>query len=141
MILLGIIVFFTVFEALHEGFALNGKGTLAGVIEFIKLFILTLLVPFLMWYSKYDYYFQDWRHVAWFLPQFIFGWIFIRYAIFDFIHNAAAHLNLYHIGTVKLYDKLFAWLMNKKIKQPRPEFFWITRILLLAAGVSLILHL
>lgn len=142
MILLGIIVFFTVFEALHEGFALNGKGTLAGIIEFIKLFVLTLMIPFLMWYGKeYSYYFTDWRHLFWFLPQFIGGWICIRYAMFDFIHNAAARLNLYHIGTVKLYDKLLAWIMNEKIRQPRPRFFWITRTLLLAMGLSLILHL
>jgi hypothetical protein len=143
MVLLLIIIILTVLEALHEGLHHKGKKTIAGVIEFIKLFGISAMIPYFIWYDGYDYYFDNhWSIlVGRFMVPFVLGWITVRYAIFDFVHNAAAGLNLYHIGTTKLYDKLLAWLMNEKIKQPRNIHFWITRTLLLVVGVSLILHI
>lgn len=142
MVLLLTIVILTVFEAVHEGLVERNKKTIAGIIEFVKLAFIAVMIPFYMAYGHYDYYFQDWRHIIWFMVPFIIGWMSVRYALFDFIHNAAAGWNLYHIGTVKLYDRLIAWIVGDDfLDTPKPRFFWITRTLLLAVGVSLILHL
>jgi hypothetical protein len=141
MVLLATIVILTVFEAVHEGLVERGKKTIAGLIEFVKLAVIATLPVFYMGYMDYDYYYSDWRHLFWFLVPYYIGWMCIRYAIFDFIHNAAAGWNLYHIGTTKLYDRILSWWVDEKIATPRPRWFWITRTLLLAVGVSLILHL
>lgn len=141
MVLLLTIVILTLLEAVHEGLVERGLKTFGGLVEFIKLAFIAAMIPFYMGYGHYDYYFSDWRHLMWFLVPFIIGWMCIRYALFDFIHNAAAGWNLYHIGTTKLYDRVLSWFLDEKIAQPRPRFFWITRTLLLAVGISLIIRL
>ena len=142
MLLLGIIVFFTVLEAVHEGLALRGKGTIAGVIELVKLAGLPALIIIVYLDTQYDNdYFQpfdSWRFFRFFLPHLILGWIFVRYALFDGIHNIAAKLDLYYIGTVKFYDRFIGWLFRHQYPEPS---FWVPRIVLLLAGVSLLMRI
>jgi hypothetical protein len=142
MTLLWIIVFFTILEAVHEGLALRGKGTVAGMIEAIKLAGLPALIIVVYFDTQYDqdYFnpFYPWKFYRFFLPHFILGWLFVRYALFDGIHNLAAKLDLYYIGTVKFYDRILARITKKQYPGPT---FWIPRILLLAAGVSLLLRI
>ena len=65
MILLGIILFLTVFEAVHEGLHLNGKrsgssklGMWSGIVEMVKLAGLSAIILLLLWTKAYDNYFQ-----------------------------------------------------------------------------------
>lgn len=141
MLLLFTIFILTVLEAIHEGLAFNHKGTIAGLIEFVKLTAIALIIPVFLWTTQYDYYFTDWHHMIKFTVSMIIGWLAIRYAVFDFIHNLAAGLDLYYIGVTKLYDRVLAWIVGEKLRTPRPRFFWITRSLLLVLGVSVILYL
>lgn len=146
MILLAIILFLTIFEALHEGIALRGKnegdsklGTAAGVVEMFKLTGLALILPFLMWTDHYEYYFNSYRHFfLWFLPSYIIGWISLRYGIFDVIHNLSAGIDWKYIGKTKLYDKFLRWLTKK---QPPFHFHLWTRAILLVLGVALLIRL
>lgn len=145
MILLGIILFFTILEAIHEGLALQGKGTIAGVVEFVKLAGLTAIVAFMPMIvlndlELSDYYINPhkWHFWRFFLPEFVIGWICIRYALFDGIHNLAGKLKLYHKGTVKFYDRWITKLF--KNQYPGPSF-WVPRIVLFMLGVGLILQL
>ena len=101
MILLSIILFLTILEAVHEGLALRGKntgnsrlGTIAGIVEMVKLTGLALMIPFLMYIDDYDYYFSSYRHFfLWFLPSYFIGWMALRNGIFDVIHNLFAGID------------------------------------------------
>jgi len=152
MILLGIILFFTVLEAVHEGLALRGRRTgktiykkIAAGIEFIKLMGIPALVLFWPWLIRSDMYLEDyyinphtnhfWRTL---FVHLILGWTFIRFGIFNPILNLVAGLSIMHIGTVKLLDRLEKWIFRNQL--PGPSFF-IPRILLLAAGISLIFRI
>lgn len=145
MILLSIILFFTVLEAVHEGLALRGKKGIAAAIEFVKLMGLPVLVLFWPWLIRSDieladYYYNvhQWHFWRYLFVNLILGWTFIRFGIFNIILNISAGLPIMHVGTVKLIDKLETRIFKKMV--PGPSFF-IPRILLLAAGLSLILHL
>lgn len=145
MTLLGIILFFTVFEAVHEGLALRGKGTIAGVVEFVKLIGLTALVIFWPMIvmkdpNLWDYYANphSWHFWRYFVPELTIGWVCVRFSVFDIIHNLAGKLGLYHKGTVKFYDRWINWIFRNQYPEPS---FWVPRIVLLGLGLGLILKL
>jgi hypothetical protein len=146
MILIIIIVFLTVMEAIHEGLALRGKnegssrlGTIAGIVEMIKLAGMVVIVMFLLYTKRYDsYYDQMWKFWAYFLPSLLVGWGGIRYALFDFFHNWFAHLDIWYIGKMKLFDKMMGKLLKRQVK---PRFFVITRLWFIVLGVAVLLHL
>lgn len=144
MFILIIIVCLTLLEAIYEGLFLLGKKTLSGVIEFIQRAAIPVMIVLIFFDQKYDYYFDDGpNRIFWiyFLPKFVIGWLAIRYALFDAAHNLAAKIDLYHIGTVKLYDRLLFWIVRKKLQTYPAIFFWFTRLICLALGVSLILRI
>jgi len=145
MDLLIIIFGLTLLEATHEGYALKGRrlgisifGTIAGVIEFIKHVGIVIMVVYLLHCFTYAYHFQSFKWIFLFTGQLALGWAALRYSVFDFAHNLAAGIPLFYIGNMKLYDKFLQWLLKRQIKS---RFFIITRIVLLAAGLSLILRL
>lgn len=145
MKLLAIILFFTILEAVHEGLAMRGRGTVAGVVEFVKLMGLPALVLFWPWLiradmelSDYYYNVHTWHFWRYLVVHLIIGWVCIRYAIFDGIHNIAGKLGLYHIGTVKFYDRWLAKLFKNQYPEPS---FWVPRLVLLGLGVGLIFQL
>lgn len=146
MILLSIILFLTIFEAVHEGLALRGKndgssrlGTIAGLVEMVKLTGLVGIVMLLIYTPKYDYYLSSPHHFwVWFTIPLVIGWLALRYSIFDWIHNLCAGLDWKYIGKTKLYDKFLRWLTKKQ--PPFPFHFW-TRLILLGLGLGLILKL
>ena len=161
MKLIGFILFLTVLEAVHEGLRLranhvgldirlNGEQTVlkalriitwAGIIEMIKLAGMVVIIILCLADIKYEDYFwyQNQRHL-WlgFIPSLILGWAFIRYAIFDFVHNACAGLELCYVGKTKLFDKFFNRLLRK---QEPTFFFWWTRVIFLLVGLSLIIKI
>jgi len=142
MILLSIILFLTITEALHEGLQLRYAGTdklwVPGIIEFIKLLGIVIMIPLLIWYDGLDYYFKYsetlWRN---FIPTLFFGWSFIRYAIFDPIFNKVAGLPIFYVGSTKLFDKIMK----------APERLWgaffhgWTRLILGVTGIAIIYQL
>jgi hypothetical protein len=146
MILLSIILFLTILEAVHEGLALRGKiqgssrlGTIAGLVEMVKLTGLVAIVLLLLHTGRYDDYLHSgWHFWRWLALQLVLGWLCIRYSIFDFIHNIAAGLSLVYIGKTKLYDKFLRWLT--KTTPPFAFHFW-TRVVCLGVGLGLILKL
>ena len=139
MILLGIILFLTVLEAVHEGLALRGKGNLAGKVEMFKLAGIVAIILWALATDKHQLY-QDngFWYMIWHLAvPLIIGWAFIRYAIFDFIYNACAGLPLTYIGKTKDFDLWFAKITRKQ--EPK-FFFWWTRPIFLLTGLSVILR-
>ena len=145
MILLSIILFFTVLEAVYEGLALRGFKKVAAVIEFIKLMGIPALVLFWPWLIRSDMELEDyytnphtWHFWRYLFVHLVLGWTFIRFGIFNIIYNKAAGLPIIHIGTVKLLDRLEKRIFNNQY--PGPSFF-VPRIILLALGLGLIFQL
>jgi len=145
MILLSIILFFIVFEAVHEGLAFRGKKRIAAAVEFVRLMGVPALVLFWPWLIRSnielaDYYYNvhTWHFWRYLFVHLILGWTFIRFGIFNIIFNISAGLPIMHVGTVKLIDRLEKRIFKTQL--PGPSFF-IPRILLLAAGISLILRI
>ena len=146
MILLSIILFLTIFEAIHEGLALRGEitgtsrlKTIAGLVEMVKLTGLVGIVMLLIYTPAYDYYLSTPRHFfVWFMIPLVIGWLSLRYAVFDFTHNLCAGLAITYIGKTKLYDKFLRWLTRK---QPPFQFHLWTRFILLLLGLGLIIRL
>jgi len=154
MKLIGFILFLTVLEAVHEGLKLRAQNFLlintksrerilswSGIIEMVKLAGMVGIIVLCLADIKYEDYFwyQNQRHL-WlgFIPSLILGWAFIRYAIFDFVHNACAGLELCYVGKTKLFDKFFNRLLRK---QEPTFFFWWTRVIFLLVGLSLIIKI
>jgi hypothetical protein len=113
LLYLGIALFLIVFEAVPEGLALAGHKTIAGLIEFVFLAGVTLTV-FAYFTTQYPSYYSRYRIPLntnyWFI---IVGYVLLRLALFDIIHNISAGLPILYIGTTKLFDifivKLASW--------------------------------
>lgn len=124
LLYLGIALFLIVFEAVPEGLALAGHKTIAGVIEFVFLagVTLTVFAYFTIHYpnkaGQYYYAFTSLsqKSVNWCNPNFwwyIAGYVLLRLALFDIIHNISAGLPILYLGDTKLFDivmtKLASW--------------------------------
>jgi len=152
MILLSIILFFTVLEAVHEGLALRGRlrhsticKKIAAAIEFVKLMGIPALVLFWPWLIRSDieladYYYNvhPWHFWRYLFVHLILGWTCIRFGIFNIILNIAAGLPVIHVGTVKLTDRIEKWIFKKFVPGPS---FWVPRLVLLLLGLGLIFQL
>jgi hypothetical protein len=144
MILFITIVLLTVTEAVHEGLAQryrNGKlknGWIPGVIEFAKLVMIAAMIPVYLFLGDYDWYvIYPNRFWTMFFPRFIIGWLCIRYLLFDPIYNLCAGNKIFHIGSVKLYDRIM-----KYPDRLWGNFFhgWV-RIVLGSLGIGLIFQI
>lgn len=119
LLYLGIALFLIVFEAVPEGLALAGHKMIAGMFEFVFLagITLTVFAYFTKTYSpnRYNYY-DGYKMIILTNTNFwwyIAGYVLLRFAIFDIIHNLSAGLPVFYIGTTKLFDilivKLASW--------------------------------
>jgi hypothetical protein len=145
MILLGIILFFTILEAVHEGLHLRGWKTIASYVEYLKLIGIPAMVLFLPWLLQsdpklWDYYSNPyhWHFWRFLLPELIIGWLCIRFGIFNPIHNLAAGLKVSYLGSTKNIDKLEKWIFRNQYPGPS---FWVPRLVLLLLGVGLVLNI
>ena len=141
MMLLSIILFFTVLEAVHEGLASRGIKKVAAAIEFVKLMGIPALVLF--WpllvdgnIELKDYYSDSWHFWRYLFVHVIIAWLCIRYALFNPIYNLSAKLPLGYIGTVKVTDRLERWIFRNHLHLN--SFLW-PRFIALLLGVGLIL--
>jgi hypothetical protein len=107
--------FLIVLEAIFEGLHLAGHSLASGIVEGIYLAGVTVgLFAFITGQLRFDY-----RPMA----RILIGYILMRYALFDLIHNQAAGLQLDYIGTTKLFDKGLLWIKGMWGMGP----IWLTR--------------
>jgi hypothetical protein len=119
--------FLIALEALYEGLALAGHGIASGIAEGIYLTGVTVgLFAFITGQLRFEY-----RPMA----RILVGYILLRYALFDLIHNQAAGLDLDYIGTTKLFDKALLWIKGMWGMGP----IWFTRAIALFWGVAWLL--
>jgi hypothetical protein len=93
-------ILFNALNALSDGLYDNGKKTFSGIIRFIGLgpvIVLALAeLSGLHWFSVTD---KDFISI-------VISFVLVRYFLFDAIYNLTRGLNIFYIGTTKLYDKL-----------------------------------
>ena len=116
-----IALFLIMFEACYEGFKLRKWHIVSEIIEFIYLACITFVI--FGWYNGY-FATTPTNPDFWFV---LFGYVLLRYAIFDLIHNMAAGLPLFYIGNTKLFDKIQAKL---------GAFILVPKILSLLIGIT-----
>jgi len=110
---LGVALFLIVFEAVPEGLALAGHKTIAGIIEFVFLagITLTVFAYFAHKYNRKGIYWDHRNNVIMLQPvtmirylQIVIGYVLLRVALFSIVHNIAAGLPVFYLGTTKLFD-------------------------------------
>jgi uncharacterized membrane protein len=127
-------LFLILSESIAEGLYDNGKKTLSGVIEFIKLVVTTMVIfawlnciypKGIIWQPAYY-----WTILA--------GYVLLRFAIFDLVYNLIRGLLPFFIGETKLSDKLlrkfFSWT-----KFPSDHFLFMVKLISLAVGLTWLL--
>jgi len=90
----------TIPEALYEG--LRAKHPMLSFgIEFLFRFGIAVVIFAIAggFYinGEQDYFFYH-----------LFGYVLLRFAIFDFVYNLSADLPFFYVGTTKVYDKVLA---------------------------------
>lgn len=128
---LAVIAYLIISEAIYEALLLRKKYILSGIIEFCYHAFVALVIGMFL---------TGW---TWELPNdglisVLIGWLFLRFAVFDFIFNIVARLPLFYIGNTKLYDKLwqrfFSWTGF-----PVGHFLWMFKLIALLIALSLLL--
>lgn len=122
LLYLGIALFLIVFEAVTEGLALAGHKTIAGCIEFVFLagVTLTVFAYFTQSYSgegKYRIQYSNFLARVFYTQNnfwwYVAGYVLLRLALFDIVHNVSAGLPVFYLGDTKLFDivitKLASW--------------------------------
>ena len=134
MILLVIILFLIISEAIYEALYDEGKKTLSGLVEFFYRAVVTVMA--LLWLS--DKFSLPSSPVP--LWKLIGGFIFIRYALFDLTYNLIRKLPWFYIGQTKIFDKVWNWFFRKTMF-PVGHFLWLTKFILLLIGIAWLLNL
>jgi hypothetical protein len=115
-------LFLIIFEAVPEGLALGGHKMIAGMVE--AIYLIGVTIGLFAWITGYN--FAWWRTTQSFI-KILVGYILLRFALFDFVHNISAGLNPFFIGSTKLYDIILSKL---------GAFVWILKIIGLVWGTS-----
>jgi hypothetical protein len=131
MINLATALFLIAFEMCPEGLRLRQYHKIAASIEFIYRAVVTLVL--FSWIT--------WNTPAWFeynpdnFWMIISGYILLRFALADVVHNISAKLPLFYIGNTKWYDiiwqKFFKWT-----KFPPEHFLAMIKFICLLIGVT-----
>jgi hypothetical protein len=126
-----LVLFLILFEAIPEALAETGRKTFAGVLEFIYRALVTLILFAFVGGAYLNLGVQDYFffHIA--------GYVLIRFAVFDLIYNGICGLPWYYIGSTKLFDRMFGWLMTAG-KVPN-SIILFTKGILLFIGIVWIL--
>lgn len=98
-------LFLILCEAISEGFALKGAGEVAGIMEFVYRAMITIcLFAWMTGEIKFDREAVKPR-LLWLLA----GYVLLRFALFDYVFNLSAGLDLSYIGNTKIYDQIWQW--------------------------------
>ncbi len=124
-------LFLIVIKAIYDGLALGGRKTLAGAIEFIYTACITIFIFMVLGGLSVN------REMDYLIYHLI-GFLLVRYAIFDFILNLFADLDLLYIGKTKLYDKFLGWFFTAT-GFPKGHFLVFTRAIALFMGIVFLL--
>ncbi len=114
------------FEATSEGFKLRKWHIVSEMIELIYLACITFII--FGWYNGYFAVMVS-NPEFWFI---LFGYILLRYAIFDFVFNLASGQSLFYIGNTKLFDKILGKLSEKTAGW----FPYVTKSIAFGIGLS-----
>lgn len=123
-----IALFLIIFEAVPEGLALGGHKTIAGIMEAVYRAGITLTVfayitvtypnkPYTRRYLTFDLNY-------WYI---VIGYVLLRFALFDIIHNISAGIPVFFIGSTKLFDIVMSKLAT---------WGWFLRIIAFVWGVA-----
>jgi len=127
--LLLIVVLLILLEASYEALSDNGQKTLSGYIEFLYRAIVTIAT--LLWLSNVHVF-----HLP-YIPfwQVLFGYVLLRFAMFDAIYNFISKLPIFYVGSTKTYDKVFAWFFRWS-GIPQEHFLAMFKIIALFISIS-----
>lgn len=131
-----IALFLILFEASAEGLSLAGHKGLAGVIEFIFLAVVTFVM---FSYTTGAYRIFTRRNTVLSLQppivRIIGGYVLLRFAIFDAIHNVCAGLPMFYIGKTKWSDQIWQWFFSVS-GIATDHFLFMFKLIALLIGVS-----
>ena len=127
-------LFLILFEAIPEGFSDRGWKTLGGILEAIKLAVVTTFI-----FGILNGWFMDFIDIKMFSVFYILGgYVLLRFALFDFAYNISRGVNLFYIGTTKLFDKFWQWFF-RITKFPESHFFFMTKLIALLIALTWLL--
>jgi len=131
-----IALFLILFESVPEGLRLAGHKGIAGGIEFIFLAVVTFMM---FSYTTGAYRIFTRRNTVLSLQPNILtvlgGYVLLRFAIFDVIHNWCAGLPLFFIGNTKWYDQIWQWFFAWS-GIAADHFLFMFKLIALLIGVS-----
>jgi hypothetical protein len=127
-------LFLIIFKAVTDGFEIRGFKSLAGVIEFIYLAVIT--IAFFAWTLNIVFPFVNVPEVP--LWKTILGFIFLRFAIFDLFWNISAGTKLFYIGKRKYFDQFWLWLISKG--RVAIGLIWFLRFILFCISLAWLLN-
>ena len=131
-----IALFLILFEACPEGLSLAGYKGLAGGMEFIFLAVITFVM---FSYTTGVYRIFTRKHPVLSLQPRILpvigGYVLLRFALFDVIHNLCAGIPVFFIGTTKWYDLFWQWFFTWS-NIPAGPFFFMLKLIALLIGIT-----
>lgn len=131
-----IALFLILFESVPEGLALAGHKTSAGLFEFIFLAVVTF-VMFSYTTGAYRIFTRK-NTIVSLQPDIltvIGGYILLRFALFDVIHNLCAGIPVFFIGTTKWYDQIWQWFFTWS-GIAAEHFLFMFKLIALLIGVT-----
>lgn len=122
-------LFLIVFKATGDGLQQRGWKGIGGFVNSIYTAIISIIcfayVGHIETVGSYNFYF------IWTL----FGFLLLRFGMYDYVRNIAAGDSLFYVGTTKWYDKFFQWFF-KITKQNPTEAMIIPKLISILIGLS-----
>lgn len=131
MIEIYLALFLIVIKATYDGLALRGMKTLAGAIEFVYWGAIITVLYMVLGGLSFN---REMDNIIYHL----IGFMLLRYALFDFLFNLCADLDIFYIGNTKLFDKVLNWFF-KTTRIPKGHFLVFTRAIALFIGITFLL--
>ena len=102
LLALGLIIF----EAVYESLAHRGAKAVAGILEFFyRAGVAFIIFSWSTGYFDAGVYNPNFWYI-------LFGYVMVRFAIFDVVYNLICKNPVFYIGNTKIYDKGFAWFFR-----------------------------
>lgn len=125
-------LFLILFEAIPEGLADSGRKRIAGLLEFIYLAVVT--VSIFLWICNINIPVSMQGDM---LGYGLLGYIFLRFAIFDYIYNLAVGQGLGFIGSTKFYDRILSKIIT--VGKVQLNLLHFVKFIFLCIGITFLL--